>query len=381
MPAGPPTGVALVADSLPLGGAESLNLRVLSGLDRDRFRPMAICLREPGLMADAYRDAGVPVHVMGRRGLRHLGTVPLLVREFRRRGVGAVLLVPHHATMAMAPLAARLAGAGTALGLHQIWGRRIGIPSFPHHTVEIAFLLDALVLLTPAQAEYLRAEEGYGRFPWRRSRIALIPNGIDIPPPPCAADRAWARAELGLDPDEPAVGILAALRPEKDHDLLLRAVARLAAAHPRLRLVLIGSGAREAELRAVADSLGIAGRTVFTGFRADAVRLLAGLDVKALVSVQETFPTSVLEAMAAGLPVVATDPPGVPDLVVEGETGHRIPVGDEDALVDRLGALLADGDARSRMGRAGRRRVEREFPITRTVGRYEQLFAAIAGRR
>ncbi|HWH13797.1 MAG TPA: glycosyltransferase [Miltoncostaeaceae bacterium] len=381
MPAGPTTGVALVADSLPLGGAESLNMRVLAGLDRDRFHPMAICLREPGLMADAYRAAGVDVHVMGRRGLAHLGTVPLLARELRRRDVGAVLLVPHHATMATAPLAARLAGAGTALGLHQIWGARIGIPSFPHHTVEIAFLLDALVLLTRAQAQYLRDEEGFGRFPWRRTRIALIPNGIDIPPPPTPADRAWARSELGLPAAAPAVGILAALRPEKDHELLMRAVSRLRIAHPDLHLVLIGSGAREAELRAAAAALGIGGATVFAGFRPDAVRLLAGLDVKCLVSVQETFPTSVLEAMAAGLPVVTTDPPGVPDLVVEGLTGHRIPVGDEDALVARLGALLADADARRRMGAAGRLRVEREFPITRTVARYGELFAALAEGR
>lgn len=372
-------GVALVADELPLGGAESLQLRVLSGLDPARFAARALCLRREGTMAGRFREEGVPVSVMGRRGRRHLGTVPALARELRSGGTDVVLLATHGATMALAPFAARLAGAGTVLGLHQTGGKDIGIPSFPHRSVEIAWMLDALVLLTRAQLDYLRSEEGYGRFPWRRTRIAVIPNGIDVPPPPTPEDRARARRALGLADGDEAVGILAALRPEKDHDLLLRAVARLAPARPALRLVLIGSGAREQELRSLAADLGVADRTVFAGFRPDAVALLAGLDVKCLVSVQETFPTSVLEAMAAAVPVVMTDPPGVPDLVVDGVTGLRIPVGDADALAAALTRLLDDPAERARMGSAGRRRAETEFPIGRTVGRYAELFAAVAG--
>lgn len=372
--------VALVCDELPLGGAETLQLRVLAGLDPRRFRAIVVCLRAPGLMADRFRDAGVPVHVLGRRGRDHLLTIPVLARMLRREGVDVVLLHTHDATMALAPLAARLAGAATVLGLHQIGGKGIGIPSFPHRSVETAFLLDALVLLSRAQLDYLREQEGFGRFPWRRARVAVIPNGIDIPPAPTPERRAEARRALDLADEDEVVGILAALRPEKDHDLLLRAIARLAPERPALRLVLVGSGAREEELRAHAAALGIADRCLFTGFRADAVTLLPAFDVKCLVSVQETFPTSVLEAMAAAVPVVTTDPPGVPDLVLDGVTGLRIPVGDEDALVDAVRRLLGDPAERARMGDAGRRRARSEFPISRTIDRHAELFAAVCGR-
>ncbi len=371
----------MVADTLPLGGAESLQLRVLSGLDRSRFHASVVCLREAGVMAPRFEEAGVDVHVMGRRGAAHLATVPALARELRRRRTDVVLLTTHHATLMFAPPAARLAGAGLVLGLHQTGGKAIGIPSFPRHSVEGAFLLDALVVLTRAQVDYLRAEEGFLRFPWRRAPIAVIPNGVDIPPPATADERAQARHELGLDPGDLAVGIVAALRPEKDHELLMRAAARMAGDHPALRLVLIGSGARDAELRAEAQRLGIGDRTVFAGFRPDAVQLACGLDVACLVSVQETFPTSVIEAMAAGVPVVMTDPPGVPPLVDDGVTGFRIRVGDEDALVDRLGRLLGDAGARARMGAAARHRAATEYPLTRTVDRYAQVFAAVAARR
>ncbi len=236
-----------------------------------------------------------------------------------------------------------------------------------------------LILLTPAQLEYLRAREGLGTRPWRRVRHAIIPNGVEVGPPPEAADTAAARAALGLDAHAVVVGCVAALRPEKDHDLLLRAIARLAPHAPALRLVLLGSGAREDELRALAVSLGIADRVTFAGFRTDVAALLPALDVKCLTSVQETYPVSVLEAMAAARPVVMTDPEGVPEIVVDGESGFVVPVGDEDALVERLGRLVADPALRARMGAAAHARAAAEFPATRTLSRYEAVFRRLAG--
>ncbi len=368
--------VCLLADELPLGGAESLQLTVLSGLDRTRFRAEAICLREPGLMASRFEKAGVPVTVLGRRGRQHLTTVPVLARELRRRGTDVLLMTPHDATMALGPFAGRLGARANMLGLHQIGGKKIGIPSFPHRSVELMRLIDVLVLLTDAQRAYLVAEEGFGRRWWRRTRVAVIPNGIEIPEVPGPDARA-ARHELGIAADAPTVGIVAALRAEKDHETLLRAIARLAPTRPDLRLVIVGSGDREEALRAETARLGLAGHVVFTGFRPDAPRLLAGLDVVALVSVQETFPVSVLEAMAACRPVVMTRCEGVPEVVVEGTTGYMIDIGDDATLADRLGRLLDDPALSAQMGSAGRVRAAAEFPISRTISRYEELFSRL----
>jgi glycosyltransferase involved in cell wall biosynthesis len=376
-----PIRVTLLASSLPLGGAESLQLDVLSGIDRDAFVPSVICLREPGQMAPRFEAAGIPVRVFGRRGPKHSLTVPALARRFRADRTDVVLLTVHSAPVFLGPPAARLGGVrGTAVGLHQIGGRAIGIPSLPPHGVEMLSMIDALILLSREQLDYMRAEEGLDSRPWRHVRHAIIPNGVRVGPEPTPEDEAAARAALGVGADDEVVGIVAALRPEKRHETLMEAVARLAPSRPRLRLVLLGSGAREEELRGIAESLGIADRTVFAGFRDGVARLLPGLDVKALTSVQETFPVSVLEAMAAARPVVMTDPPGVPELVLDGVTGYRVPVGDTDAVADRIGRLLDDPGLRRDMGARGYARVRDEFPIERTLRRYESLFRTLARR-
>ena len=380
-PRGRPIRVCLIARRLPLGGAETLQLSVLAGVDRARFRTEALCIVEGGPMAPVFEEAGVPVTVLGRRRLQHLGTIPALAAWLREREIDVVLVSTHLPSMLFAPPAARLAGVGgTAVGLHMIGGKRLGIRAIPRGTADMLALVDALILLSREQLDYMVAEEGLERFPWRRPRRAFIPNGIQVGPAPTAADTARARASLGLEADDLVVGTVAALRVEKAHEVLLRAVARLAPALPRLKAVLIGSGVREDELRAEAQSLGIADRVVFAGFRSDAVSLLPALDVKCLTSVQETFPVSVLEAMAAARPVVMTDCEGIPEIVIEGETGHIVPIGDDAALADRLAALLADPALRARMGAAGRRRAAREFPVERTLRRYEELFEWLAGR-
>jgi glycosyltransferase involved in cell wall biosynthesis len=370
----------MVTTTLPLGGAETLQLRVLSGLSRPEFHAEVLCLREAGQMAPRFESAGVPVSVLGRRRAQHVVTIPKIASWLRARRVDVMLVTPHHAALYLAPAAARIAGVrGTALGLHMIGGRAIGIPSLPPGGVELMFLIDALVLLTDAQRRYLEEHEGLNRFPWRRVRHAIIPNGVEVGPPPGADDVARARAALGLDHDDLVVGCVAALRREKDHELLLGAVGRLAPAHPRLRLALIGSGEREQALRERARELGIADRTLFLGYRSDVAGLLPGLDVKCLTSVQETFPVSVLEAMAAGVPVVMTDCEGAPALVEDGVSGYLVPVGDVDELTRRLAALLSDPALRVRMGGAGRRAALEGHSLTRTVERYEALLRALAG--
>ena len=376
-----PIRVCMLTGVLPLGGAESLQLDVLSGIDREEFRTEVIAIREAGPMAPRFEAAGVPVSVLGRRRAQHVVTIPELARRFRRDRTDVVLLTPHHIPVYLGPLAARLGGVrGTALGLHQIGGKSIGIPSFPPGGIETVRLIDALILLSPAQLEYLKDEEGLDSRPWRRVRHAIIPNGVRVGPAPTPDDERRARGALGLAEDDLVVGIVAALRPEKSHETLLDAAARLVGRHPRLRVVLLGSGEREEALRARAGELGIGERTVFAGFRDDVASLLPAFDVKALTSVQETYPVSVLEAMAAARPVVMTDPPGVPEIVVDGETGYRVPVGDVDALADRLGRLLDDPALRREMGDRGYARARDEFPIERTLRRYESLFRTLARR-
>jgi glycosyltransferase involved in cell wall biosynthesis len=255
----------------------------------------------------------------------------------------------------------------------------VGKRCLPRHDVETLFLSDALLLLAPSQGDYLHGEEGVGRFPWRRIREVVIPNGIPLPPVPTADDRAQARAELGLHPDEVVVGIVARLSAQKAHHVLFEAIARLTPQHPRLRLVVVGEGARAAELVGIADRLGIADRVHFTGLRRDVARLLPGFDMSCLSSVHEGAPIILIESMAAEVPVVATDCGAVRDMVTDGHEGYLVPVNDVDALADRLGQLASDPALRARLGARGRARAERDHRIETTVQSFAGLLTSMAG--
>ncbi|ANS26720.1 glycosyltransferase [Rhodococcus opacus] len=378
-----PIRLSLVLDLTFVGGVEILMLNVFRHLDPALVRPRLICLREAGPLADEFRTAGFDVEVLGRRGRYDLHTLPRLIRSLRRDRTDVVLVTHHHrAALALGRIAARLGRVPANLvAAHDMDLTSVGKRCLPRWAVETLFLSDALVLLSQRQGDYLRSEEGVGRFAWRRTREAVIPNGIELSPIPGAPDRERARVELGLHRDDFAVGIVARLSAQKAHQVLFYAFAEMARSCPSARLVVIGGGEREAELRSLAIRLGIAGRTWFTGVRRDVRQLLPGLDVSCLSSVHEGLPVTVIESMAVGLPVVSTDCGSLRDLVTNGEQGYLVPVGDVDALARCLVALAHDPELRARLGEQGRARVERQYRIDLTARGFERLLTDLVGAR
>jgi glycosyltransferase involved in cell wall biosynthesis len=257
---------------------------------------------------------------------------------------------------------------------------RVGGRVLPRHDVETLFLSDALVLLAPSQGRYLREEEGVGRFPWRRVREVVVGNGIVLPPRATAADRAAARERLGLSMSAVVIGIVARLSPQKAHQVLLDAFALAAQHRPELRLVIVGGGEQEPVLRSRVELLNIGDRVLFTGIRSDVAQLLPGFDVSCLSSVHEGAPLTVLESMAAGLPIVSTRCGALADMVADREEGFLVPVGDHVALADRLGQLADDPELRAAMGARARQRAESEYSIEHTVAGYQRLLVELVSR-
>jgi glycosyltransferase involved in cell wall biosynthesis len=374
-----PVRVAILQDEVTVGGAENLLLELCRTVDRSVVEPRLICLRRRGEMAADFEAAGVPVDCLERSGRFDHTTLARLVRLLRDTGTDVVLLTHYHrAALVLGRIAAVLAGAAHIVAAHDMDLVAVGKRVLPRGVVETLFLARALVLLAPSQGRYLHDEEGVGRFSWRRTREVVIPNGIALPPAPTQSDRAAARSRLGLAPEDVVVGIVAILRPQKAHGVLVRAVASLAPAHPRLRLVVVGDGEEEQRVRGLVDELELTDRVLFTGLRSDVPQILPAFDVSCLSSVHEGAPLAVLEAMAAGLPVVATDCGAVRDLVADAEQGFVVPVGDEHALAERLERLIADPDLRRAMGARARARAEQEFSIEDTVRGYQRLFVGIA---
>jgi glycosyltransferase involved in cell wall biosynthesis len=198
----------------------------------------------------------------------------------------------------------------------------------------------------------------------RPSRIHLIPNGVELSArPPDRTDRPLRR-----------IVTVANLRPEKAHEHLIAAVPAIAAVHPDLEVQIVGDGPRRGELEALATRLGVAGIVRFLGHREDVPALLNDADVYVLASRSEAFPNGVIEAMAAGLPVVACAVGGLLELVDEGRTGRLIPPDDPRAMAGAVLDVMSDATRARAMGAAARAFVEERFSFDRMAQAFEQLY-------
>jgi len=209
-------------------------------------------------------------------------------------------------------------------------------------------------------------------------RVVTVRNGIEIPPPADPAQRGRSRAELGLAADDPVAICVGRLSAAKGHPHLLRAVALLAAGMPRLVVLLVGDGEERASLEALARELGVAQHVRFLGFRSDVAGLLAAADVFVLPSNWEGLPVALLEAMAAGLPAVATRVAGTVEVIADG-AGLLVPPQDPSALAAALRSLLTDRDEAARMAERGQADVRAHFGIAAVCARYVELYRGEGG--
>ncbi|WP_235686804.1 glycosyltransferase [Tomitella gaofuii] len=377
-----PVRLTVVLDQAGVGGIEVVLLEMFKAFDPVQVRPRLVCLREGGALSREFREEGFEVTELDRSGRYDMRTLPRLVRLLRRDRTDAVLVTHHHhASLALGRLAAVAARVPVNLvAVHDMDLTSVGGRCLPRWAMASLFLSTAVVLLSEKQGEYLEREEGMGAHWWSRTGGRVIPNGTRILPAASLSARAEARLVMNVPSDAFVVGMIARLSAQKAHEVAFEAVARAASEHPGLYLALIGGGEREHDLRALADRAGIGGRTVFLGKRRDVPRLLPGLDVSCLSSVHEGAPMSVLESMAMGLPVVATDCGCLAEMIIDGEHGFIVDVGDAEALGARLVQLAQDPDLRARMGTRARARVQQRYRIEQTADGYAQFLQTLRGR-
>jgi glycosyltransferase involved in cell wall biosynthesis len=196
------------------------------------------------------------------------------------------------------------------------------------------------------------------------------------------ADRLRTRTQLGLEPNHLAIGTVGDVTPRKGQIYLVRAMPQLLRHVPEARLLLIGKGYRNhvAEVRQEAERLGIAPSITFCGHRSDIRNVLAALDIYALASIEESFPLSTLEAMAAGLPLVTTTAGGLPECVINGETGLLVRPRDATALAEALIEVATNVSLRSRFGAAGLARAQTCFSAASQTPRIEAALERVARR-
>lgn len=353
------------------GGAERLLLLSARRRDRTRVAVRAAYLlpHKVALLADL-EAAGVPVDCLGRP---HLGD-PRWLLTLRRSLVADPVEVVH----AHSPLAA----VGARLVARSLPRRRrprvvtTDHSLFDGHQALTRWADAATAGLDDAHLAVSEAVQA-SLPPRLRRRSIVVPHGIDVEQVRAdGAHRADVRAELGLPPDALVVGTVANLRPVKAYPDLLAAARRVLDERPDVRFVAVGQGPQEAEIRALHAELGLGGGVLLLGHRTDAVRVMGACDVFCLPSHHEGLPVALMEALALGLPVVATGVGGITEVVDDGVEGRLVPPGQPTALAAALLEVLSDKDRRAAMARAAARRgstLSIESAVRRTEALYEEL--------
>jgi glycosyltransferase involved in cell wall biosynthesis len=347
------------------GGAEKIVTRWAIGLPRGKYAVQVAALqgRSRAVVGDLAR-AGIPVHDLGMTWKGDLRVLLRLARLLRREGVQILFTVLFHPTL-LGRVVGWLCRVPVRISSERVmeWegrGRRL----LNRWTVPLA---THVVAVSDRVAAYAARE-----FQIPPDRLTTICNGVELD--------HFRPARRDGSGGAPTIGCTARLHAKNDHATLLRAFARVSARYPEGRLLLVGRGPEETRLTALAGELGISARVCFAGEQADVAPHLLGMDLYVQASVAEGMPNSVLEAMAAGLPVVATAVGGTPEVVVEGKTGLLVPRRDPVALADAMLRLLADHALAEVFGRAGRARVEAHFGEGRMLHRVEVLLDRLVER-
>jgi len=334
-----------------MGGAEVLAARLARQL-REQYRFLFVCQDELGTLGAELRDEGFPVRVLDRQpglSLRCSRQLAEIVRGEQVDLLHAHQYTPFFYSAISRFLGSRIPVLFTEHGRHH--------PDHPSVKRKLANRLllrrhDRVVAVGEAVRQALIHNEGIAP-----GRVEVIYNGIPLERfnlRLTTSQRMAIRTEIGLEPDDLMLIQVARLDYLKDHATAIRTVERLVPRKGNARLVLVGEGPERATIQDLVRDRGLEGHVKFLGLRTDVPRLLAAADIALLTSISEGIPLTLIEAMAAGLPVVATRVGGVPEVVVDGETGLLAPAGDDRALAELVFRLVATPDLLEDLGVKGR---------------------------
>ena len=368
------TRVLHVVRSLALGGAERVVTEFALAHDRERFDPEICCVLEGGPLSSELEQAGVPVHVLKRKGRLDARSVFALGALVRKRRIDVVH--NHNLTALIVGVPGALMGGARAIirTEHNVTARP---PIASLLVSRLASLFeDAQIGVSEAvRVSHRRA----GRIPGRR--FVTIRNGIDDARLRHASTRDGIRAELGI-PDSAILCVtVGSLTPQKDHGNLLEAARQVLESRKDVIFALAGGGPLEQVLRDRAEALGMGESVRFLGAREDVPDILRAADVFVLPSAWEGLPITILEAMASGVPCVVTAVGGNAEALEDGVSGLVVPPSDPGALAHAIERVAADAQLRADLGRAGRLAYEARFTADGMARQTEALYRLSLGDR
>ncbi|MCH7970056.1 MAG: glycosyltransferase [Chloroflexi bacterium] len=357
--------------SLEVGGAQQGLLLGLPRFDPDRYEHVICSLMDRMRMAAQFRQAGIEVHSLGLSRKTDLAVVlrlRTLLKQLRPDVLHTYLL---HSNV-LGRIVGRLVGVPVivsserTIGQANRWGRLATRLTNP--------LTNAVEVNSETGARAIERDLGVPA-----GKIEVVRSGIDLDAFGVSLKRTEIRSELGLTGDQHLVLYVGRLRRVKGVEHGIRAFASASVQHENMHMALAGEGEQLGYLRNLANELGISECISFLGVRNDLPDLFSAADSVLMPSLNEGFPRTAIEAMAAGKPVIATRVGGTPEAIVEGETGILVPSADIDAMASALVKLVGDRGLQSRLGKAGRRRAEQNYPVDNYVARLDGLYRQLLG--
>lgn len=370
--------ILFVITQMGMGGSERLVHNLALRLDRSRFNPSVAWLVGSEALKE-YEDLQVPLHYVPKTKRVDFSTMRRLARIIDSEGID-IVNAQHFMPTIYSYYGCKL-GAKTALVFtaHSRW--EIEDTSLKWRVAGGYLLrrIDASVGVSPDVSSAIQSV-----FKTKASQTVTIENGVDSDLFGREKDVQGLRRGLGLTDRDIVIGTVGNLKRVKNHLLLLQAFAKVSEELASVKLLIVGRGSMlesddtEDDLRLFVDKHRLAERVLFLGYRTDIAGLLQVMDIFCLTSLREGLPISLMEAMAAGLPVVGTNVQGIRDVITPNVDGILVELGDVTALKIALIGLIGDEQQRNDLGRAGHKKVVQKYSLQRCVHEYEQLFLSLA---
>lgn len=365
-----PIRIGFVVEGLDVGGTELSLMKWLRHCDRRKFEPLVFAFRG-GVLENELKVLGIPVSVIEKRAAFDAAFFGRLVSEFKKARLQLVHCRNGIPAICYGVVAARLAGLVVVSSIH---GRT--------HYLQRGLRTTLWFWVLRWNHRVITVTEGIKKEIARLARISekkirVIHNGIDIDGGELFMNRADLRRETGVNEHDFVIGSVGNLRPIKGHKYLVEAFAVVKKRLASAKLVLVGKGEEEDNLRRQASELGVADAVIFLGFRTDASKLIRAFDVFVLPSLSEGFPNVVLEAAAAKVPIVASRVGGMEEILTAEESGLLVEPKSAEEIAGQIRRLAMDKPLVSRLTERAYRTVVERFGMARMLARYDEEYESL----
>lgn len=362
-----------ITHSLEIGGAEILILDLCRKIDKSLYEPVVCSLSPGGALAEDFKKNGIQVYYTEKKEGKDVQIFYKLYRLFKK--IRPDIIHSHLSYMWLySTIPAKLAGVkGIVLTEHA----NLMTPSILYCFLSrVTQKITDYIVTNSKQIKYFLIEhEGLNN-----KNIVIIPNGLDLNAYSCSGNRIKIQEELGLSEDDSVIGFVSRLQAPKDHYTLLDAIEKMLVINKKVKLLLVGNGMEENNIKNYIESKGLTECVLMLGYRRDIPDLLSCMEIFVLSSKKEGQSIAIMEAMAMGLPVVATASGGTPELVDNEITGILVSPCDSDALARALLRLIEDKQLSNSLGNAGKQYMQERYDIDIVIKQYQELYSNILNK-